>query len=557
MRSFRIESKRFDLIKEGDGIDSVSLFEAGRITRHSVFMGKDGARWLGKCIEENIRREDEKAFIRTFRESDKGYVIHRFTNKNGRYLELSDYGRGGCKGRLAIPEGQKQSGWRGFNKELQLVLNPSLIDSKERKNHYRQGIPVEDNIQKRIPAKERLGPAVSYAESVRAPAKHQDANGKPSISPNPISKISKTPEITHTRDIVNDDEKGTAKMQERFLGSVPYRRIEAAIISCPKLTISLNTDGKRTVTWGGPANHVEMATTKEEGHGMGLEVKKPNRLVLVGNKEKFSGPSLFERGESSTTTHKPKPTQMWVPKIGGAVLLNEGPQQENKLVPVISAENDVAEDFGVSRISSLGFTPIAFIPQKSTFILFRTFSVSDHRRTQVDVGINFSVPRNLVGPWGHWLGEIAMPVFMGELNMVLADSAEGETHKESHCLAVVPRDISPEDLPEENLLDITPLNSYRSESIPSDQSEWVRQNMEVFSKKMGVSIEGYEVEAMALFTAIEQRWRQTGVTQTIVCMTQQRARRGVRELRNLSSSVNYGTPLTGGGRRSRELVLSQ
>lgn len=118
MRSFRIESKRFDLSKEGDGIDSVSLFEAGRITRHSVFMGKDGAQWLGKCIEENIRREDEKAFIRTFRERDKGYVIRRFANKNGRYLELSDYGRGGCKGRLAIPEGQKQSGWRGFNKEL-------------------------------------------------------------------------------------------------------------------------------------------------------------------------------------------------------------------------------------------------------------------------------------------------------------------------------------------------------------------------------------------------------------------------------------------------------
>jgi hypothetical protein len=81
--------------------------------------------------------------------------------------------------------------------------------------------------------------------------------------------------------------------------------------------------------------------------------------------------------------------------------------------------------------------------------------------------------------------------------------------------------------------------------------------MEVFSKQMGVSIEGCEVEAMALFTAIEQRWRQTGVTQTIVCMTQQRARRGVRELRNLSSSVNYGTPLTGGGRRSRGSILSQ
>ena len=137
VRSFRIESKRFDLIREGDGIVSVSLFESGRFMGHSVFMGKNGAQWLGKCIEENVVRETKQAFIRTFRESDKGYVIRRFINKNGCYLELTDYGRGGCKGRLAIPEGQKQSGWRGFNKELQLLLNLILVDNKERKNHYR------------------------------------------------------------------------------------------------------------------------------------------------------------------------------------------------------------------------------------------------------------------------------------------------------------------------------------------------------------------------------------------------------------------------------------
>ncbi len=75
VRSFCIEFKRFDLVKEGDGINSVSLFESGRYMRHSVSMGQKGARWLGKCIEENVARASEQAFIRTFRESDKGYVI--------------------------------------------------------------------------------------------------------------------------------------------------------------------------------------------------------------------------------------------------------------------------------------------------------------------------------------------------------------------------------------------------------------------------------------------------------------------------------------------------
>ena len=98
VRSFRIESKRFDLIREGNGVDAVSLLEIGRYMRHLVTMGKEGARWLRKCIEENIVRETENAFVRTFREQDKGYVIRRFENKCGRYLEIADYGRGGCKG---------------------------------------------------------------------------------------------------------------------------------------------------------------------------------------------------------------------------------------------------------------------------------------------------------------------------------------------------------------------------------------------------------------------------------------------------------------------------
>jgi hypothetical protein len=105
---------------------------------------------------------------------------------------------------------------------------------------------------------------------------------------------------------------------------------------------------------------------------------------------------------------------------------------------------------------------------------------------------------------------------------------------------------------------ISPLNSYRGESIQSDQSEWVRQNMEVFSKQIGVSIEGCETKAMALFMAIERRWRQPGSSRTIVCTNQPKACKGVRELRNLSSSVNYRASRTqGSGRRSRGSVYSQ
>jgi hypothetical protein len=41
---------------------------------------------------------------------------------------VTECGRGGHRGRIVIPEGQKQSGWRGFFKELQLWLDPMHRD---------------------------------------------------------------------------------------------------------------------------------------------------------------------------------------------------------------------------------------------------------------------------------------------------------------------------------------------------------------------------------------------------------------------------------------------
>jgi hypothetical protein len=285
IRSFRIEYKRFDLSKEGDGIDSVSLFESGRYMRHSVSMGKKGARWLGKCIEENIARETEQAFIRTFRESDKGYVIRRFNNKHGRYLEIAEYGWGGCKGRLAIPEGQSQSGWRGFNKELTLLMHPILI--KERSSHPRQGYmkSTDDKTQTRIPAKERLGPAASYADALRVPAtQHEVAKGKALTSHNQISKDLKTSEVTQV-------EEGKATLPEKILGAHPYRRL-GTVTAIPKLRITLNADGKRTVTWDRQKNEVELA-----GEGLhkliGPGCQEAHNADLCGTRRYFSGPIFF------------------------------------------------------------------------------------------------------------------------------------------------------------------------------------------------------------------------------------------------------------------------
>ena len=76
--------------------------------------------------------------------------------------------------------------------------------------------------------------------------------------------------------------------------------------------------------------------------------------------------------------------------------------------------------------------------------------------------------------------------------------------------------------------------------------------MEEFSKQMGVSIEGFENVAMNLFVEIEKRWRQKGDGVSVGNIPKQNVRKGVRELKNLATSINYETPRKSGrGRRGR------
>jgi hypothetical protein len=82
---------------------------------------------------------------------------------------------------------------------------------------------VDDNTQKRISAKDRLGPAVSYVDYLRVLAtQHQTNNGKPLTLQIPILKVSKSSEITQTKDNVNVNEEGKATLQAKFLGITPY-----------------------------------------------------------------------------------------------------------------------------------------------------------------------------------------------------------------------------------------------------------------------------------------------------------------------------------------------
>ena len=123
-RSFRIEAKRFDIaLKDGRPVQ-VEITESRKRHVCSIYLSKDGAWWFAKGVEENIIREGDPSFLRTYHENDQGLVICRYGNAKGRFVEFMVYGKGGVKGRLVIPEGKQKGGWRGFSVELHHFLEP-------------------------------------------------------------------------------------------------------------------------------------------------------------------------------------------------------------------------------------------------------------------------------------------------------------------------------------------------------------------------------------------------------------------------------------------------
>ena len=101
-RSFRIEAKRFDITLEDGGPVQVKIKESGKRHLCAVYLSKDGARWLAKGVEENIMREGDPSFLRTYHENDQGFVICCHGNDYGCFVELMVYGKGGVKGCLVI-----------------------------------------------------------------------------------------------------------------------------------------------------------------------------------------------------------------------------------------------------------------------------------------------------------------------------------------------------------------------------------------------------------------------------------------------------------------------
>ena len=217
-------------------------------------MGKDGMQWLGRCIDKNIVREGEKAFIRTLREHGKTFIIRRYNNKFRRYIEVLECGMGGRRERIVIPEGKQQNGWKGFNKELSLLVKPRNSKTQVQWDDGRGGgTEMGKNVDRGVGSGKSYRDVV-YAGKCEAP-KRETKPGETEKAKD-ITKVNLVTAGMAVEGVVepNPGETVTAQSKERITPRQPLRFFpDAAPVNPRKLgrgiVIHINEVGQRRVTW--------------------------------------------------------------------------------------------------------------------------------------------------------------------------------------------------------------------------------------------------------------------------------------------------------------------
>jgi hypothetical protein len=116
-----VVSKSFEFRFEVSG--GVRLAERSRHLFQAVILGWSSLVWLMQAVEQLSKGEEDNDKWRTFQMGSTVYVVLRRKNKYGQFIELSEYGGGGRRSYVVIPEGSDGKGWLDVWVQLQKLSN--------------------------------------------------------------------------------------------------------------------------------------------------------------------------------------------------------------------------------------------------------------------------------------------------------------------------------------------------------------------------------------------------------------------------------------------------
>jgi hypothetical protein len=103
---FYVESKSYELWA-GNGNQNIKLTEWVRVNLSTVVMGVTRLVWLLKMMNELVQEAVGIGACRDHRMGDSVIFLQKMMNKYGKFMEITEYGRGGRRSFVVIPEGRE------------------------------------------------------------------------------------------------------------------------------------------------------------------------------------------------------------------------------------------------------------------------------------------------------------------------------------------------------------------------------------------------------------------------------------------------------------------
>lgn len=98
----------------------VLITERGWKVKKEISLGLGTARWFTRALEDCLKAR-RKEFYSAHREGGWGYIAQRCSNSRGCYMALVEYGGGGHRSFIFIPEDTDGRGWRKLAEVLREV----------------------------------------------------------------------------------------------------------------------------------------------------------------------------------------------------------------------------------------------------------------------------------------------------------------------------------------------------------------------------------------------------------------------------------------------------
>jgi len=118
---FYVEAKSFEFRSDACVGDGIRLAEWNKGRFRAVFLTKLSVGWFRRSMEELKQGGEIRDFCRTFRVGSMVFILQRRGNVHGRFLELSEYGYGGRRTSVIIPEGREGCGWANCLAQLRRI----------------------------------------------------------------------------------------------------------------------------------------------------------------------------------------------------------------------------------------------------------------------------------------------------------------------------------------------------------------------------------------------------------------------------------------------------